>query len=69
MEIKNNDRQTLTKKPRYLCLSRLFVVIKVPLTELFSEPFLRDLDLIWRIDSRIYITEQVRLEIRLATNY
>ena len=25
----------------------------VPLTELFSEPFLKDLDLIWRIDSRI----------------
>ena len=27
--------------------------VSAPLTELFSEPFLRDLDLIWRLDSNI----------------
>jgi hypothetical protein len=41
----------------------------VPLTELFSEPFLRDLDFIWRVDLRIYIPEQKGLEIKLAINY
>jgi hypothetical protein len=38
------------KKPRYYCLSSLYLFEKVPLTELFSEPFLMDLDLIWHVD-------------------
>jgi hypothetical protein len=37
--------------------------------ELFSELFLKDLDLLWRVDLSIYIPEQAGLDGKLATNF
>ena len=38
-----------------LGLALTLALFLVPLTGLFSEPFLKDLDLIWRIDLRIEV--------------
>jgi hypothetical protein len=37
--------------------------VSVPLTGLFSKPFLKDLDLLWRVDSNVKTCEDRRLGI------